>query len=946
MINRLLLLTSIFLVCFSASAQPPEVIYQGAIAKDGYANNVSYGPFNIGFNFTFYGNSYSQFYASSNGLVTFGAGSNSATEAPIPSSGAPNNFIAPFWDDLTIEESGTIMYTTIGAAPNRKCVIQFRNIGFYPSPVFMGTFQVILYETTNIIQVQYRLIVDGNSEKNTGVSAVIGIENSDGTQGIQYSYHQAGSAATNKAISFTPDPPASSNYNVDDNAIYDGVFLTKSLALPEPGITKLVSPAQDAIIGVDHTFEWLPASNNSFYTLLISLSPDLADALVYYPGNNLSYDVTGLELDKTYYWGVFANNATSTTWCELKTFSTSSTPPLAALPRTIWTEQGSDRIITLQYTGGDGSQVNATVTSLPGQGALYQTDGNTRGVQITSVPTLVTNPERKLIYVADGTLGNNVGTFNFHVTDGTGNSPEVAFSINVNPQGVPNVLLAARGTGIEIQFDRPMNDPTGKETQFQVMIDGSPVNVVAVALKPGDPLTIVLALVTPLTGSEQVLVSYTKGDVSATTGGLLETFIDEPAVMLAQTINFPILADKTYGDPDYLPGASASGGGLIEYSSSNLQVATIVSFRIRITGAGNSIITAIQEGNETYAPARFERSLTVIQANQTITFDPIPQKAYGDPDFTISATTGSGLPVTFSSGNATVASISGNTITIHNAGTSVITATQPGNVNYNAAPPVQRTLTVNKVTLTVTADNATKPYLDPLPVFTYTITGFVKTEDLSVIDILPTPQTTATAASDVGTYPITFTGGTDNNYTFSFVNGSLTITQIGQTITFGELPASLLMGSPLTLNATSTSGLTVSFESLSPTIATITGNTFTGIARGTANIRAYHAGNINYLPSEVFASINITTSHTDILYLFTPNNDGFNDLWEIPNLTELGRCDVKVYNRWGKLVFADSNYNNDWDGTSEGRPLPEGAYVFIINSENQGVIKGTVNIIR
>ena len=934
------------LISLQGYSQPPEIIYLGAIAKDGYANNVSYGPFNIGFDFTFYGNTYNQFYASSNGLVTFGVGSTAATELPIPSTSLPNNFIAPFWDDLTIEESGSIMYTTIGASPNRKCVIQFRNMGFYPSPVFMGSFQVILYETSNKIQVQYRLIVDRASERNTGSSAAIGIENIDGTIGVQYSFHQPESAQTNKAVSFIPEPPASTNYTVDENAVYEGVFLTKNLALPEPGITKLVSPPQNAIIGESHNFEWMAASGNSFYTLLISEYPDLTDASIYYPGNNLSYEVTGLDLNKTYFWGVFANNSTGTTWCELKSFSTSSNPPLAAVPRTIWTEQGAERGINLQYSGGDGSPVSAIITSLPVHGSLYQVVEGIRGEKITTVPSAVIDPGMHLIYVADGAAGNNAGSFNFYVTDATGQSPQAVFTINISPLGVPNVLLAARNINVEVQFDRRMNSPTGNESQFIVLVDGNQVDVALASLKSGDPFTIVLELATGLTGAETVFVSYTKGDVSATTGALLESFVDEPATLISQVINFPLIPVMTYGDPDYSPGASVPGGRTILYSSSNIQVATIVAKKVHIIRAGNSIITALQEGDDIFAPARYERQLTVNKADQTITFSPIPDKTYNDPDFPISATASTGFPVTFTSNNPVVATISGNTVSIHNAGTGSITATQPGNENYHPAPPVSRAFTVNKILLTVTADDATKPYLSPLPVFTFSITGFVNNEDASVIDQLPTPITTASDLSDVGIYPISLTGGSDNNYSFSFINGLLTITQIGQIISFGDLPISVVMGTPLTLSASSTSGLTISFESLNTTIANITENTLTGIARGTANIRAYHPGNINYLPAEAFASVEIITTHKDILYLFTPNNDGFNDLWEIPNLAELGRCDVRVFNRWGKLVYANKNYNNDWDGTSEGKPLPEGAYVFIIESENQGVIKGTVNIVR
>ncbi|MBE0674642.1 MAG: gliding motility-associated C-terminal domain-containing protein, partial [Bacteroidales bacterium] len=253
---------------------------------------------------------------------------------------------------------------------------------------------------------------------------------------------------------------------------------------------------------------------------------------------------------------------------------------------------------------------------------------------------------------------------------------------------------------------------------------------------------------------------------------------------------------------------------------------------------------------------------------------------------------------------------------------------------------------VNKVILTVTADDKTKAYLDPLPELTFTATGFVLGETISVIDDLPSALTAATQSSDVGTYSVTFTGGVDNSYDFIYIDGELTITPIEQTITFVNLPAYLFKGTTGVITATSTSGLTVELENLTPTIASLSGNDLTGLERGIAQLRAYNAGNINYLEAEALASVEITTTHRDVVYLFTPNNDGYNDLWEIPGLAELGRCDVRIFNRWGKLVYANENYNNEWDGTSEGKPVPEGAYVFIIDTENSGVIKGTVNIVR
>ena len=86
--------------------------------------------------------------------------------------------------------------------------------------------------------------------------------------------------------------------------------------------------------------------------------------------------------------------------------------------------------------------------------------------------------------------------------------------------------------------------------------------------------------------------------------------------------------------------------------------------------------------------------------------------------------------------------------------------------------------------------------------------------------------------------------------------------------------------------------------------------------------------------------------YPNINHLFTPNNDGINDYWILPDLDKYGISDVKVYNRWGKLVYSNKHYDNQWDGTSNGAKLPDGAYYFIIKTEKAGIISGTVNILR
>ena len=100
--------------CLGLSAQPPETNYEGTIIAEGFKQSIlpaSDGPFPIGFNFTFFGNTYSQFYVSANGLVMFTDPDDLYnTEATIPTAATPNNYIAPFWDNLSIVDGGNIMY--------------------------------------------------------------------------------------------------------------------------------------------------------------------------------------------------------------------------------------------------------------------------------------------------------------------------------------------------------------------------------------------------------------------------------------------------------------------------------------------------------------------------------------------------------------------------------------------------------------------------------------------------------------------------------------------------------------------------------------------------------------------------------------------------------------------------------------------------------------------
>ncbi|MDB4918059.1 MBG domain-containing protein, partial [Mucilaginibacter sp.] len=106
-----------------------------------------------------------------------------------------------------------------------------------------------------------------------------------------------------------------------------------------------------------------------------------------------------------------------------------------------------------------------------------------------------------------------------------------------------------------------------------------------------------------------------------------------------------------------------------------------------------------------------------------------------------------------------------------------ITAAGAVNPNYTISY-VAGTLTVNKVGLTITADNKSKNYGEVNPPLMVSYAGFVNGDNSSSLTTQPTISTTGTLSSPVGNYPITASGAVGANYTISYVAGTLTINKL------------------------------------------------------------------------------------------------------------------------------------------------------------------------
>jgi hypothetical protein len=170
------------------------------LTDDGYL-----GPFPIGFSFNFYGTAYTDFYAASNGYISFGAGSSTITnQCPLPNASAANNIIALMWDDLDPGDTGDLAYyQTFDPCPigTGIClVVQYDDFCHYPggaSCTIAGTWEAILYANSGNVILQYE---DAGAEE--GLSSTEGIEGNDfgAGHGLTYACDTAASVVDGTAI--------------------------------------------------------------------------------------------------------------------------------------------------------------------------------------------------------------------------------------------------------------------------------------------------------------------------------------------------------------------------------------------------------------------------------------------------------------------------------------------------------------------------------------------------------------------------------------------------------------------------------------------------------------------------------------------------------------------------------------------------------------------------
>jgi hypothetical protein len=192
------------------------------------------GPLPIGFSFRFFGNTYSQFYVSTNGFVTFTPIGPNPTHPQrlagccegrsLPVVDEINNLIAIAWDDLA-PINGQLAYETRGTAPNRRLIVNYagvRNLNEFNRPV---TAQLILYEGTNDVEIHTKSASAVNFNLTQGLENHAGLDAAflAGRVAAKYTLANDGVRFSGAGGNAVPVAIPGGNAGTAPNKFYEGV---------------------------------------------------------------------------------------------------------------------------------------------------------------------------------------------------------------------------------------------------------------------------------------------------------------------------------------------------------------------------------------------------------------------------------------------------------------------------------------------------------------------------------------------------------------------------------------------------------------------------------------------------------------------------------------------------------------------------------------------------
>ncbi len=546
-------------------------------------------------------------------------------------------------------------------------------------------------------------------------------------------------------------------------------------------------------------------------------------------------------------------------------------------------DSGNNRVVEVPAGGSSQTTVGSGLSypdgvAVDGLGNVFIADtGNSRIVEVpagggsqTAVGSGLSDPSGAAVdgagdvFIADTNNGRVVEVqrslppaFSFATTAVGSTSTDSPQSVTV--QNIGNQLLNAVAPGLSI----------GSNSFVQVAGSGTPADCNgSFSLAPGASCNLSLNFTPQTIGSIVSAATFTDNALNTSAASQSIT-LQGTGTQPNQTITFPAPPPSAAYDTTFPVIATSTSGLLVTINASG--ACSISGGVVTMTASsGTCTLTASQLGNTDYSAApNVVNTVTATLAGQTITFPAPPSSATYNTTFPVSATSTSGLSPTINASGS--CSISDGTVTMTNGiGTCTLTASQPGNTDYSAAPNVVNTVTAALAgqTITFPAPPPSAAYNTTFPVSATSTSGLSPTINASGSCSISGGAVTMTASSGTCTLTASQPGNTDYSAAANVVH-TVTATLANQAITFTGAPASAAYGSSFAVAASASSGLTVTITSSGA--CSISGVTVTMTASsGICTLTASQPGNSNYNAATSVVQSTTATKATPTINWGTP----------------------------------------------------------------------------
>jgi gliding motility-associated-like protein len=559
------------------------------------------------------------------------------------------------------------------------------------------------------------------------------------------------------------------------------------------------------------------------------------------------YGAANPTLAVTYTGFVGTDNAASLTNQPTVTTTATTTSPVGTYPITASGAASSN--YTFSYTAGTLTVTQATLTIAANNATkTYGAANPTLGVTYTgfvgtdNAASLITQPT----IATTAVTGSTVGTYPITASGAAGGN--YTFSYNAGTLTVtPATLTIAASNATKVYG--AANPTLGVTYSGFVGTD----NAASLTTQPSVATTATTTSSVgtyPITASGAASSNYA---FSYTAGILTVT----QATLTVAASN----ATKVYGAANPTLAVTYSGFIGSDNAASLTTQPSITTTATTTSSVGTYPITASGAASSNYTFNYTAGTLTVTPATLTIAASNA-NKTYGAANPTLGVIYTGFVGADNAASLTTQPTIATTAVTGSAVGTYPITPSGAVSANYTIAYTAG-TLTVNKATLTIAANNANKVYGAVNPALGVTYTGFVNGDTNASLTTQPGIATTAVTSSPAGTYPVTASGAVAANYTISYTAGTLTVTPA--TLTISASSGTKVYGTANPAFTASYTGFVNGDTNASLTTqATIATTAIAGSSVGTYPVTASGAVSANYTISYTAGTLTVTPAALNI----------------------------------------------------------------------------------